>query len=191
MLAVFDLFDYADVVGMLTPSSARCAAGRCRATVPGPPRSWTNPSSGLRWASPLRFAACVSAGAPPWLVCRPSAGPSYHSTPAANSPHRQSLRDRGGCCCVRLAERSRSSRARWTAAERSSRIRGSPRPHRGAGGSLAFLAGAEQGAGVLVEDGPGGARVDLGVVDVIDRADKYVPVFVGEVGSEEEPVRAE
>jgi len=83
MLAVFDLFDYADVVGMLTPSSARCAAGRCRATAPGPPRSWTNPSSGLRWASPLRFAACVSAGAPPWLVCRPSAGPSYHSTPAA------------------------------------------------------------------------------------------------------------
>ena len=56
---------------------------------------------------------------------------------------------------------------------------------------MAFLSDAEQGAGVLVEDGPGGAGVDLGVVDVIDRADKYVPVFVGEVGSGQEAVRAE
>src|SRR5580704_1697244 len=36
----------------------------------------------------------------------------------------------------------------------------------------ALLSDAEQGAGVLVEDGAGGVRVDLGVVDVIDRADK-------------------
>jgi hypothetical protein len=72
-----------------------------------------------------------------------------------------------------------------------SRIRASPCPHRGAGGSLALLAGAEQGAGVLVEDGPGGVRVDLGVVDVIDGTQEGVPVFVGEVGSEDEPVRTE
>jgi hypothetical protein len=30
-----------------------------------------------------------------------------------------------------------------------------------------------------------------GVVDVVDRAQEDVPVFVGEVGSEEEAVRAE
>ena len=54
-----------------------------------------------------------------------------------------------------------------------------------------FLSDAEQGAGVLVEDGPGVVRVDLGVVDVVDRADEGVPVFVGEVGSEEKPVGAE
>src|SRR6266566_3834971 len=45
------------------------------------------------------------------------------------------------------------------------------------------LSDAEQGAGVLIEDGPAGAGVDLEVVDVIDRADEHVPVFVGEVGS--------
>jgi hypothetical protein len=45
---------------------------------------------------------------------------------------------------------------------------------------LAFVSEAEQGAGVVVEDGPGGVRVDLGVVDVVDRADEGVPVFVGE-----------
>jgi hypothetical protein len=53
------------------------------------------------------------------------------------------------------------------------------------------LSDAEQGAGVLVEDGPGGAGVDPRVVDVVGRADEDVPVFVGEVGAEEEPVRAE
>ena len=52
-----------------------------------------------------------------------------------------------------------------------------------------FLSDAEQGAGVLFEDGAGGAWVDLRVVDVVDRADKDVPVFVGEVGSEQEAVR--
>jgi hypothetical protein len=50
--------------------------------------------------------------------------------------------------------------------------------------SLAFLSDAEQGAGVVVEDGPGGVRVDLGAVDVADRADEDVPVFVGEVDAE-------
>ena len=62
--------------------------------------------------------------------------------------------------------------------------------HRSAGCFLAFLSDAEQSACVLVEDGPGGARVYLRVVDVIDRADKGVPVFVGEVGSEDEPAGA-
>jgi NADPH:quinone reductase-like Zn-dependent oxidoreductase len=48
----------------------------------------------------------------------------------------------------------------------------------------ACLSEAEQGAGVVVEDGPGGARVDLGVVDVVDRAQEDVPVLVSEVGSQ-------
>jgi hypothetical protein len=34
-------------------------------------------------------------------------------------------------------------------------------------------------------------RVDLRIVDVIDRTQEDVPVFVGEVGPEHEPVRAE
>jgi hypothetical protein len=34
---------------------------------------------------------------------------------------------------------------------------------------------AEQDAGVLVEDRPGGACVDLGVVEVINRADEHIP----------------
>ena len=42
--------------------------------------------------------------------------------------------------------------------------------------ALAFVSNAEQGAGVLVEDGLGGAGVDLGVVDVVDRADEGVPL---------------
>src|SRR5258707_6946603 len=67
----------------------------------------------------------------------------------------------------------------------------SPGPHRGAGCSLAFLSNGEQGTCVLVEAGPGGGCADLGVVDVIDRAQECVPVLVGEVGSEEEPVGAE
>jgi hypothetical protein len=37
-------------------------------------------------------------------------------------------------------------------------------PHPGKPGSLAFLSDAEQGAGVLVKDGPGSGRVDLGIV---------------------------
>src|SRR5579863_4306937 len=53
-----------------------------------------------------------------------------------------------------------------------------------------YLSDAEQAAGVLVEDRPGGDRVDLRVVDVVDRADEDIPVFVGEVSSQEEPVRA-
>src|SRR6202453_2459521 len=36
---------------------------------------------------------------------------------------------------------------------------------------------AEQGAGVLVEDGAGGVWLDLGVVDEVDRADERVSVF--------------
>jgi len=48
----------------------------------------------------------------------------------------------------------------------------------------ACLSEAEQGTGVVVEDGPGGARVDLGVVNVVDRAQEDVPVLVGEVGSQ-------
>src|SRR5580704_2449360 len=81
--------------------------------------------------------------------------------------------------------------SRSVGAKRAGLPGGSPRPHRGAGGSLASLSGAEQGGGVVVEDGAGGGRVDLGVVDVVDRADEGVRVFVGEVGSEQEPVRAE
>ncbi|MFY9671148.1 MAG: hypothetical protein WAK83_17905 [Trebonia sp.] len=37
MMRAFDLFDYADVVEHATPSSACCAAARCRATERGPP----------------------------------------------------------------------------------------------------------------------------------------------------------
>lgn len=50
---------------------------------------------------------------------------------------------------------------------------------------------AEQDASVVVEDGPGVVRVDPRVADVLDRPDEDVPVLVGEVGAQQQPVRAE